>query len=146
MTKYVGAAEFKAKCLKLIDEMQADGEPITITKRGKPVATMSVIKEEKQPLKPLFGMLKGSVLKYEDPFEPAPSDHADRHALFRYLFGRDQRADHAAHRIAIGDAQRGHFCLGGCLEQLFGGRGAAQKGKVRRHLKFGIGHWRRVPM
>ena len=71
MTKYVGAAEFKAKCLKLIDEMQADGEPITITKRGKPVATMSVIKEEKQPLKPLFGMLKGSVLKYEDPFEPA---------------------------------------------------------------------------
>jgi prevent-host-death family protein len=71
MTKYVGAAEFKAKCLKLIDEMQNDGEPITITKRGKPVAMMSVIKEEKRPLKPLFGILKGSVLKYDDPFEPA---------------------------------------------------------------------------
>jgi prevent-host-death family protein len=71
MTKYVGAAEFKAKCLKLIDEMQNDGETITITKRGKPVATMSAVKEEKRPLKPLFGALKGSVLKYDDPFEPA---------------------------------------------------------------------------
>ncbi|MEO9132705.1 MAG: type II toxin-antitoxin system prevent-host-death family antitoxin [Sphingomonas sp.] len=71
MTKFIGAAEFKAKCLKLIDEMQTNGESITITKRGKPVATMSVIKEEKRPLKPLFGILKGSVLKYDDPFEPA---------------------------------------------------------------------------
>ncbi len=71
MTKFVGAAEFKAKCLKLIDDMQNDGEPITITKRGKPVAMMSVVKQEKRPLKPLFGILKGSVLKYDDPFEPA---------------------------------------------------------------------------
>ena len=40
MTKIVGAAEFKAKCLKLIDEMAADGVPVTITKRGRPLATV----------------------------------------------------------------------------------------------------------
>lgn len=35
MAKVVSASEFKAKCLKLIDEMQKDGEPVTVTKRGR---------------------------------------------------------------------------------------------------------------
>lgn len=68
--KMVGAAEFKAKCLKLIDEMQTSGEPITITKRGKPVAVLNPAPAEaKKPM--LFGFMKGSVLKYERPFDPA---------------------------------------------------------------------------
>ena len=36
MVKQIGAAKFKEQCLKLIDNLTADG--IVITKRGKPVA------------------------------------------------------------------------------------------------------------
>ena len=36
----IRASEFKAKCLQLIDEVAASGEPIEITKRGKPVARL----------------------------------------------------------------------------------------------------------
>lgn len=38
--KTMGAGEFKAKCLSLMDEVKATGEEITITKRGKPVARL----------------------------------------------------------------------------------------------------------
>ena len=31
-------AEFKAKCLKLMDEVAETGEPLVITKNGHPVA------------------------------------------------------------------------------------------------------------
>ena len=79
MNKMVGAAEFKAKCLKLIDEMQKDGIPITITKRGKPVAEMSpaVAAEsaaESDAIKePVFGCMAGTVTFASDydPSEPA---------------------------------------------------------------------------
>ena len=36
----VTAAEFKAKCLSLMDAVQQGGEDITITKRGKPYAAL----------------------------------------------------------------------------------------------------------
>lgn len=53
----VTAAEFKAKCLSLMDAVQQGGEEITITKRGKPVARLVAVP------KPgfLFGCMKGSV-------------------------------------------------------------------------------------
>lgn len=34
------AAEFKAKCLKVLDEVAQSGEPVTILKRGRPVARL----------------------------------------------------------------------------------------------------------
>ena len=71
--KKVSATEFKAKCLKLIDQVHDSGKPITITKRGKVVATLQPAgdEDEKRWLK-----LRGSVVKYTDPFKPAvdPSD------------------------------------------------------------------------
>jgi prevent-host-death family protein len=36
----VNATEFKAKCLRLLDEVAETGEGITVTKRGTPVATV----------------------------------------------------------------------------------------------------------
>ena len=75
MAKTVGAAEFKAKCLRLISEMNEDGEPITITKRGRAVALLSPAPRTAE--KPsILGALRGSVLAYDDPFLPAadPSD------------------------------------------------------------------------
>ena len=37
----VTATEFKAKCLALLDEVNESGETLTITKRGKAVATVN---------------------------------------------------------------------------------------------------------
>ena len=34
------AAEFKARCLALMDRVQKTGEPVVITKHGKPVAKL----------------------------------------------------------------------------------------------------------
>ena len=56
MAATVPAGEFKAKCLKLLDEVAEKREPLIITKHGKPVAQVVPISEGK----PLFGCMKGS--------------------------------------------------------------------------------------
>jgi prevent-host-death family protein len=38
--RHVPAAEFKTNCLRLMDEVALQRRPITITKRGKPVAKL----------------------------------------------------------------------------------------------------------
>ncbi len=74
--RQIPATEFKAKCLRIIKEMNRDGQPVTITNRGRPVAVLSPMPaaDEKPPA--FIGMMRGTVLEYEDPFEPAafPSD------------------------------------------------------------------------
>ena len=54
------AGEFKAKCLKLMNEVRQKREPIVITKRGTPVAKLVPV-EETKPVT-LFGFLKDSVI------------------------------------------------------------------------------------
>ena len=39
-TRVVSATEFKTKCLAFLDEIEQRGEPITITRRGLPVAVL----------------------------------------------------------------------------------------------------------
>lgn len=73
--KYVGAAEFKANCLRLMDEVQAGGEPITVTKRGKPVATMvPPPPEEKPETNEIFGCMKGTFTIHDDIVGPVDPD------------------------------------------------------------------------
>jgi prevent-host-death family protein len=69
----VAAAEFKARCLKLIDQVYDTGQPITITKRGKVVAVLHPAGHE--DAKPWL-RLRDTVLKYDEPFAPAvdPAD------------------------------------------------------------------------
>ena len=55
----IKASEFKAKCLKLMDEVAESGEEIVITKNGKPVAKLTPYRERP---KTLFGIDRG---KYE---------------------------------------------------------------------------------
>ncbi len=43
----VAAGEFKAKCLQLMDEVNASGVELVITKRGKPVAKLVPMDEPK---------------------------------------------------------------------------------------------------
>lgn len=70
MPKTIGSAEFKAKCLRVIDKMNRDHEPVTITKRGKPVAVLSPVKADDKPAS-IWGAMRGTVLRYDDPFAPA---------------------------------------------------------------------------
>ena len=39
-TCIIGATEFKAKCLALLDEIEDQGGTITVTKRGRPAAVV----------------------------------------------------------------------------------------------------------
>jgi prevent-host-death family protein len=55
----VTAAEFKAKCLRLMDAVQQGGEDILITKCGKPVARLVAVAAPKPTF--LFGCMKDSV-------------------------------------------------------------------------------------
>ena len=55
----ISAAEFKAKCLKLMDEIAKTRKPIVITKRGKPVAKLVAV--EPEPRRPLFGYMAGTI-------------------------------------------------------------------------------------
>lgn len=75
MGKMIGAAEFKAHCLRILDEVQRSGESVTITKRGKPVAEVKAVAEDSRA-KSLFGALKGTVTfaRDFDPGEPADPD------------------------------------------------------------------------
>ena len=75
--KTVGAAEFKARCLRLIKHMNRDGEPLTITNRGRPVAMLSPMPEQGRSAS-IIGAMAGTVLAYDDPFGPAadPSEWA----------------------------------------------------------------------
>ena len=67
--KLIGSAEFKASCLKIIDQINKDKHPVTITKRGNPVARLSPIDDAKSKTS-IIGAMKGSVLRYDDPFAP----------------------------------------------------------------------------
>lgn len=67
----VAAGEFKAKCLKLLDEVAETGEPIIVTKFGKPVARLMPIREHR---KPLFGAMRGTVLWEGDIISPLGED------------------------------------------------------------------------
>ena len=56
----VTATEFKAKCLELIDEVSAKGGTITVTKRGRSIATVEPVQPvRKRPFKSTMGSLKG---------------------------------------------------------------------------------------
>lgn len=54
----IAAGEFKAKCLRLMDEVAQTRESVIITKHGKPVAKLVPVDEA--PASP-FGFLQGSV-------------------------------------------------------------------------------------
>lgn len=61
------ATEFKAKCLKIMDEVAESGERVLITKHGKPVAELVPIR--KKP-KSLYGIDKGKIKILGDIISP----------------------------------------------------------------------------
>lgn len=52
----VPAGEFKQKCLALLDEVEQSGEPIVVTKRGRPVAQVVPAPGDREAA---FGSMRG---------------------------------------------------------------------------------------
>jgi len=57
-TKTMAAGEFKAKCLRVMDQVNAKREIVVITKRGKPIAKLVPIEETTDPI---FGFMNGKI-------------------------------------------------------------------------------------
>jgi len=67
----MGASEFKARCLRVMEEVRTRRESVLITKKGRPVAR--IVPAEK-PREDVFGCLKGIVRitgDIESPVVPA---------------------------------------------------------------------------
>ena len=67
MATTIGAGEFKAKCLKLLDEVAETRQTLVITKRGKPVAEVRPIEHAHEPF---VGSMTGGVVWMGDIISP----------------------------------------------------------------------------
>ena len=66
--KTMPAGQFKARCLKVMDDVQSTREPVIITKRGRAVAKL--VPADGQP-DDVFGCMKGEVEIVGDIVSPA---------------------------------------------------------------------------
>ena len=62
----IGAGEFKARCLALLDEVAHTGRSLVITKRGRPVAEVVPCREAPS--------LRGSIVSEGDLISPVGED------------------------------------------------------------------------
>lgn len=67
MATTIAAGEFKAKCLKLLDEVAEKRETLVITKHGKPVAQVVPMPVQSRNI---VGAMKGSVTILGDIISP----------------------------------------------------------------------------
>ena len=66
-TRTIKASKFKAKCLKLMDEVAESGEEIIITKHGRPVSRLAPYREKP---KSWFGRDRDIIEIHGDIVEP----------------------------------------------------------------------------
>ena len=71
--KTLGISEFKAKCIDELEKVQETGEPLLVTLRQRPIATIHPYREE-APLRRTLGKLKGRMAIHGDIVH---SDFAD---------------------------------------------------------------------
>jgi len=62
----IGAGEFKARCLAIIDEVSQSGQEVIITKRGKAAAKLVPLPRAENK-KPFIGRLEGIIEIVGDP-------------------------------------------------------------------------------
>ena len=68
----MNATEFKAKCLAVIDRVNARREPVTITKRGRVVARL--VPDETTEEKPWLRLRARPATWHGDPFAAVVAD------------------------------------------------------------------------
>jgi antitoxin (DNA-binding transcriptional repressor) of toxin-antitoxin stability system len=67
MFSQVSKSQFKAKALEFFRQVEASGEPVIVTDHGQP--KLEVRRYQPTARTPLE-ILRGSVLRYDDPMEP----------------------------------------------------------------------------
>jgi prevent-host-death family protein len=66
----VGAAEFKARCLELVERVKKTRAEFIVTRHGRPVARL--VPAETALVPTPLGVMRGTVVTYAQPFEPIP--------------------------------------------------------------------------
>jgi antitoxin (DNA-binding transcriptional repressor) of toxin-antitoxin stability system len=84
MGKIVGITEFKARCLALLGEMERSGEPLTITRRGRPALTLTARELRADDAGP-FGAMRGTVAVHGDIVASLEPDDGARDAAWDSL-------------------------------------------------------------
>ncbi len=69
-TRTINAAEFKTKCLQLLDEVAESGEELVITKNGHPVSRLVPYREPKLA----FGRNRDNIRILGDIVSPMPPE------------------------------------------------------------------------
>lgn len=68
----VSKSQFKAQALEFLRNVEKSKQPLVITHEGKPVVEVIPYKEKQElSQESILQSLRGTVLKYEDPTEPA---------------------------------------------------------------------------
>lgn len=70
----VPAAEFKARCLELMDRVRETGVEYIVTKHGVAVARLVPYTEPQKAR--VFGSMKGTVLGYDRPLDPLEDEYS----------------------------------------------------------------------
>jgi prevent-host-death family protein len=98
MDRKINAAAFKARCLKLIDEVAETGEPITVTKRGKAKVQIVAVREKPRTLR---GATKGTFKILGDIIGPLDEEY-DEDREWRNVIGQfdDPPARYTHDRVA----------------------------------------------
>ena len=73
----MGSAEFKARCLELVDQVRESRAQYVVTRHGEPVAQLVPV--DRPAAASPFGVMRGTVLKYDDPFDPVPAVWSVQH-------------------------------------------------------------------
>jgi prevent-host-death family protein len=63
----VSKSRFKAKALEYFRQVEASGQPLVITDRGRPVLRLVPYEQDAEALLAAF---RGAVRRYDDPLEP----------------------------------------------------------------------------
>ena len=67
----VSKSQFKAKALEYFRQVEATGESVIVTDHGKPTLEVRRYRDSKRNP---FEILRGSVVRYDDPIEPVAMD------------------------------------------------------------------------
>jgi len=65
--RQMAAGEFKAKCLRIMDEINETGKPLVVTKRGVPIVRLVPITKSGMKPKSIIGRLEGIMRIVGDP-------------------------------------------------------------------------------
>jgi prevent-host-death family protein len=68
--KTVSKSQFKPRVLEYLREVETSGEPLVVTDRGRPVVRIEPYRAGDDILE----LLRGCVVRYDDPTEPVAVD------------------------------------------------------------------------